>query len=226
MKDEAEHTRLNELYWDKWAESSDKPTWVNRYLRKCQRALVASLDIKQNMSFLDVGCGTGFALGRIAASVGGVGQFYGVDLSQGMIDKAEDAFKDDDSFHFLKANAESIPLANDSFHIIICSNSFHHYLNPLKTLREMRRLLRPAGKVHILDPTADSWFLRIANKIVKRFERTHVKMYSTREFQDMFREAGLEYVDTRALYLSGESASLLERLINSANKNKIHIGRK
>jgi len=226
MKDEARHIERNEAYWDRWAKSFDDATWVNNYLRRSQSALVSLLDIKENMCFLDVGCGTGYALGRIAASIEGKGRFYGVDLSQKMIDKAKENFKDEDNFHFVKANAESIPLDSDLFDIIICTNSFHHYLNPVKALKEMRRLLKSAGKAYILDPTADSWFLRLADKLHKLTEHEHVKFYSTKEFQQMFGEAGLKCAETKVLNFHREDASILERVINNTNKNKVHVGEK
>ena len=99
-----------------------------------------------------------------------------------------------DNFHFIKANAESIPLDNNLFDIIICTNSFHHYLNPDKAMKEIYRLLKVGGKIYILDPTADFWFIKIIDKISKLFEPGHVKLYSTKEFERLIIDAGLKYV--------------------------------
>ncbi len=199
MKSESEHLKLNENKWDRWAKTFDDRGWKKEYLRKAQRSLVSVMNIKENMRFLDVGCGTGRALGYIAGQLKGKGSFYGADLSSKMIDKAKDNFKDCENFHFVRANAESIPLDDDFFDVIICTNSFHHYFNPVNALREMRRLLKPGGKLFILDPTADTRLIRLFSKFAKAIEPDHVKLYSTSEFQGMYKAAGLKYTGTQII---------------------------
>lgn len=210
MKSEHEHTELNEKMWDKRAETFDEKSWRTNYLRKAQSALIDLLDIENNTSFLEVGCGTGWALGQIAILRKGKGRFYGVDLSSKMIDKAKENFKTNPNFLFIKANAESIPLDDDSFDVIICTNSFHHYLRPAKAFREMRRLLRSSGKLYILDPTADTWYVKLADKLMKLTQHEHVKLYSTEEFQKLFADSGLKYVQTKMIKMH----------------QKVHIGEK
>jgi ubiquinone/menaquinone biosynthesis C-methylase UbiE len=202
--------KLNEIKWDKWAKTLDEKSKLNDYLRKAQSNLIALLEFKDNLNFLDIGCGTGWAIGQLAKLANNNGTFYGVDLSSKMIEKAQENFKDNPVIHFITANVESIPLDDNLFDIIICTHSFHHYLNPGKALSEMHRLLKDGGKIYILDPTADTWILKIADKIIKLLEPEHVKVYSTREFQSMFATAGLNYRDCK--------------VING--HQKIHIGEK
>jgi ubiquinone/menaquinone biosynthesis C-methylase UbiE len=208
MKTDSEHIRSNEALWDRRAKSFDSPDWKTNYLRKAQTALVSLLDLKENMVILDVGCGTGWALGQAAARLKGRGQFYGVDLSSKMIDKAKENFEGLDNFHFIKANAESVPLEGNLFDIILCSNSFHHYRHPDKALKEMYRLLKPGGRTCILDPTADHWYIKVVDRLARVIEPEHVRLYSSQEFQRLFVEAGLTY---------GESISILAH-------QKIHVG--
>ena len=190
---ESKHILLNESKWDKWAKSLDGNGWEYNYLRKAQTSVISLLDIKKNMNFLDIGCGTGWALGRVAKVVDNKGSFYGVDLSRKMIEKAKENFKDYDNFHFIKANSESIPLDDTLFDIIICTNSFHHYLNPDKAMKEIYRLLKAGGKIYILDPTADVWYVRVFDMLAKLFEHSHVKLYSTEDFIKLIAGAGLKY---------------------------------
>ena len=91
---ESKHIQLNEAKWDKWAESFDGKGWRYDYLRKAQSSVISLLDIKENMNFLDIGCGTGWAIGQVAKLVDNKGSFYGVDLSPKMIEKAKENFKD------------------------------------------------------------------------------------------------------------------------------------
>jgi len=195
-KDEIKHTELNKENWDKRAGTYDDKNWRANYLRGTQSKFISRLDIKENTNFLDVGCGTGFALGEAAKAVDGKGQFYGIDLSAKMIEKAKSNFQGRDNFHFIQADSELIPLDDNFFDIIICTNSFHHYLHPDKALKEMYRLLKKGGKIYILDLTADNWFIKIIDKtILKLIQPEHVKLYSTKEFQQLFRCAGIKYIN-------------------------------
>jgi ubiquinone/menaquinone biosynthesis C-methylase UbiE len=191
---ESKHLRLNEAKWNKWSETADGKGWLYDYLRRAQLSVISLLDIKENMNFLDIGCGTGWAVGQAAKLAGNKGLFYGVDLSSGMIDKAKENFKDRTNFHFLQSNAESIPLYDNFFDRIICTNSFHHYLHPEMAMNEIHRLLRTGGKIYILDPTADIWYIKIVDKIIKLFEPQHVKIYSSEEFKSLMSCAGITYL--------------------------------
>lgn len=212
MKEEAKHLQLNKKKWDKWADSYNNKNWRNDYLKNFKNKLISSLSIKENINFLDVGCGTGYAVGEVARLANNHSQFYGVDLSAKMIEKARSNFRGMDNFHFIQANAESIPLDKYFFDIIICTNSFHHYLHPDKALGEMYRLLKKGGKLYVLDPTADHWIIKIIDKtIFKLIEPEHVKLYSTKEFKQMFEYAGLKY------------ATFSQRI---GIASKVHIGEK
>jgi len=193
MKNNSKHVQLNEAKWDAWADSLDKKNWRNDYLRSAQSQVISLLDIQPGVHFLDIGCGTGWAVGQVAKRVDDEGLFYGIDLSPKMVERAKSNFSGRDHLFFMQANVESIPLDSNLFDIIICTNSFHHYPNPVKALDEMYRLLRSGGRVFVLDPTADTWVTKIADKIIRIVEPEHVKMYSTREFQQMFNQAGLKY---------------------------------
>jgi ubiquinone/menaquinone biosynthesis C-methylase UbiE len=193
MHKESKHTEANRKKWDRWSETYDGNGRMFDYLRKAQMSLLGLADIKENLNILDIGCGTGWALGQAAKIVGNKGSFYGVDLSSGMIEKARKNFSDHANFHFLIANSESIPLDDNFFDIIICTNSFHHYLHPDKAMKEIYRLLKPCGKIYILDPTADNLAIKIADKLIRILESAHVKIYSTIEFKEMMTNAGIAY---------------------------------
>lgn len=193
MKDEARHLELNIAKWDQWAKSYDDNKSLHKALRNAQHKVVSVLDPGENIHFLDAGCGTGYAVGEAARRVNNKGVFYGIDLSSKMIEKAKEHFKGLSNFYFITANVESIPLESNYFDVIICTNSFHHYYNPGKALNEFYRLLKKGGKVYILDPTADTLFIKLADKVIKLFEPQHVKLYSTNEFRKLFSNAGFKH---------------------------------
>lgn len=207
---ESKHISSNVEKWNKWAEIADGKGLLFYFLRKAQSKLITILDIKENQNFLDIGCGTGWAVGQAARVVSNRGAFYGIDLSPKMIEKAKENFIGNVNFHFYEANSESIPLEDNFFDIIICTNSFHHYLHPEKAMKEIHRVLKSGGKIFILDPAADSWFIKIIDKVIKLFEPQHVKIYSTQEFKNLMLGAELKYSGSQKI----------------AGQEKIHLGEK
>jgi ubiquinone/menaquinone biosynthesis C-methylase UbiE len=149
--------------------------------------------LKEGIHFLDVSCGTGWAVGQVAESVNNTGKFYGIDLAPKMIEKAKENFSGKQNLHFITANADSIPLESDFFDIIICSNSFHHYFHPDRVAKEFHRLLKKGGKVYILDATSDSLLEKLVDKIFRMLEPEHVKYHNTKAYQRFFQEVGLTY---------------------------------
>ncbi len=197
--EDSKQLKINEAKWNKWAETVDGKSLKYDYLRSAQLGVISLLNLQENVNMLDIGCGTGWALGQAAKINGDKGTFYGVDLSEKMIEKAKENFKGRENFHFIKANAEEIPLEDKRFDIIICTNSFHHYLHPEKALKEMYRLLKPQGKVYILDPPVDFWVARVLAKVLHLFDRAQVGLYSTKEFEKMITRAGFKYVGTEKI---------------------------
>jgi len=217
MRSETKHIQSNKVKWDKWAGLVDGNGWRREFLRDAQRKLISLLDVKENVHFLDVGCGTGWAVGEAAKLVDFKGQFFGIDLSPKMIKKAKVNFACRDNFYFIEANAESIPLRDDVCDIVICTHSFHHYLNPNRVLREMHRVLKKGGKLYIVDTTADNWIIQVADVIIRLAEPQHVRFYSTDEFRQMFANEKLKY----------EISQTIKRAhLHVTGISKVHLGEK
>lgn len=196
VSNEQRHLESNRKKWKRWAGVADSNGRLYEYLRQAQAAVLRQASISENKNFLDIGCGTGWAVGEAARMAGYKGSFYGVDLSEDMISKARTNFKSYENITFFTANAEDIPLPGGIFDTIICTNSFHHYLRPVTVINEMSRLLKPGGKLYILDPVSDTLIVRIADRIIRFIEPQHVKIYSSIEYRDMMTAAGLKYTGT------------------------------
>jgi SAM-dependent methyltransferase len=89
--------------------------------------------------FLDVGCGT--ALMTRALPLGTVG----IDLNPRNLSKASIYAPE---ARFLVADAEgSIPLEDESFQTVVCTEMLEHLLYPDRALSEIRRVLKPGGRL-------------------------------------------------------------------------------
>ncbi len=55
----------------------------------------------------------------------------------------------------MQGDSERLPFASGSFDIVTCANSFHHYPRQDRAVAEMRRVLRPGGRLMIIDGYRD-----------------------------------------------------------------------
>ena len=192
-----DHIAENERKWDKLAGSWEK----GRYsvFRFFQRKAAERLAGKPGMTFLDIGCGTGWAVRHISRLAEGKGEFWGVDISGRMIEEARLCSSGNGNLNFLKADASELPFRDDYFDNILCTNSFHHYPDPERVIREMERVLKPAGRICILDLTPDDILTRALNRIFMKAEKAHVSFYPTPAYREMFSGSRLLHVCSKTV---------------------------
>lgn len=64
VRRDSEHAELNERKWDSRAATYDEKRFD--YFRYMQKRLIALIPLKENLHFLDLGCGTGWAVRHVA----------------------------------------------------------------------------------------------------------------------------------------------------------------
>ena len=196
MQDTDEKAKLNEDLWDTRAETYDIRFSFTRWT---QKKLVSLLQLGENPTLLDLACGTGRAERYAANRAKGKGMFYGVDNSSKMIEQAKAKSKNYTNTIFRKSKVEELPFDNSFFDFVISSNAFHHFSDPKKALKESCRVLKQRGKIYILDTTADNFFMRTVDRLSHRFEPAHIKLYSAKEFQQLFEKAGFHYAERKTI---------------------------
>ena len=97
---------------------------------------------------IDLGCGTGALLGCLLEHLGPEGRVHAVDFSPRMIEKAK-AKHHDDRVSFLVADASRIPVPNASMDRVLCFSAWPHFPDPDAVIKELLRLLRPGGRLHV-----------------------------------------------------------------------------
>nr|WP_238933746.1 class I SAM-dependent methyltransferase [Brevibacillus choshinensis] len=103
---------------------------------------------------LDAGCGDGYASCKLASLGYAV---EGIDIAGEMIRLANDrATKDGLSIRFQTGDISQLPFGDDTFAGMLAINVVEFTSSPLKTIRELRRVLLPGGTLvlGILGPTA------------------------------------------------------------------------
>jgi ubiquinone/menaquinone biosynthesis C-methylase UbiE len=113
---------------------------------------VARLGLAPGDSVLEVGCGTGANLDRLVAAVGPAGMVTGVDLSPGMLARAEALRRRGGwaNVTLLERDAGSLD-GPDRFDAVLFSLSYSVLPDPLGTLNAVWERLRPGGRIVVMD---------------------------------------------------------------------------
>ena len=112
---------------------------------------------------LDVGSGTGVVTFKAATKVTAAGRVTGIDLSDGMLRKAQEKSTQAGStaqITFLKMDAEALTFPNASFDCVLSLCALRHFPRPDVALTEMRRVLRPGGRVVVAVGSGPTLFSR------------------------------------------------------------------
>ena len=155
--DEAKGTQVERMF-DSIAHSYD---FLNHALslgidRSWRRAAIDSLKPFAPKYLLDVATGTGdFAL--LAMQRLSLDRILGIDLSEGMLSVGREKVKKEglaDRIEMRKADCMALDLPDDTFDAVTVAYGVRNFENLDQGLREMRRVLRPGGRLVIIELTS------------------------------------------------------------------------
>jgi demethylmenaquinone methyltransferase/2-methoxy-6-polyprenyl-1,4-benzoquinol methylase len=118
-----------------------------------KRAAVEAAQLRAGGIGLDVCCGTGDLLLRMAAAAGPGGRAIGLDFAPGMlaVARARAAAKAPGRLSLIRGDAEALPASGGSVDAITIAFGLRNVARPEQALREFRRVLRPGGRLVILE---------------------------------------------------------------------------
>ena len=176
-----EYRRLAATYDQRWAS----------YVQRSAAETLRRLEPRAAERVLDVGCGTGTLLALLGDRQPGV-EACGVDLSPEMLNVA--AGKVPAHVRLLVGNAESLPFADGSFDAVVSSSVYHYWRRPGQSLAELRRVLRPGGRLVITDWCDDYLLCKLCNVWLQLADRGHYRAVGSRDCTAALHEADFESV--------------------------------
>jgi ubiquinone/menaquinone biosynthesis C-methylase UbiE len=169
--------------------------------------MLEMLAAKAGECVLDVACGTGLVSLRLAASVGVRGAVVGTDISERMVEAGRRAAQEHgfDHLRFEHADAEAQPFSDAAFDAAACALGLMYVPDPRRALGEMRRVLKPGGRM-----AAAVWGARQRCGWAEIFPITDARV--TSEVCPLFFQLGTEDSLARAIAAAGFTDVRLTRL--------------
>jgi ubiquinone/menaquinone biosynthesis C-methylase UbiE len=157
--------------------------------------MVDACGVTPRDTVLDVACGPGLtacAFAKVAARV------TGIDITPAMIEraKARQGVSGLTNLTWRVGDLLSLPFPDESFSLVATRYSFHHLLDPMAALAEMKRVCEPGGRVMVMDAAPESGKAGAYNRMEKLRDPSHVRAMPSEELLRMAREAGLVSVKT------------------------------
>jgi ubiquinone/menaquinone biosynthesis C-methylase UbiE len=142
-----------ELYLQRGAAEASHRCDVNSSLGSFDllETVVAALELRPGQTVIDVGCGSGQHLVRLAEAVRPGGQARGFDISPDAVAAARLRGVEAEV-----ADAASLPLPSASVDALACTYAIYYHPRLGEVIAEWARVLRPGGRLAVSGPAADT----------------------------------------------------------------------
>ena len=138
---------------------------------------------------LDVAAGTGHVSRRLAPEVRTV---VALDATRAMLEQGR--AQAPPNVLFVQGDAERLPFLDDSFDVVVTRFAVHHFEDPTIQVSEMRRVLRPCGRLAVADLIAHPEAAETQNRLETLRDPSHTRMLELEELTDL---VGTDDVEVR-----------------------------
>ncbi|TVP43216.1 MAG: methyltransferase domain-containing protein [Gemmatimonadales bacterium] len=140
---------------------------------------------------LDIGCGTGVLLERVASACG-IARLAGIDPSAAMLGVAARRLREagHGEAGLVQGASAAIPFASASFDLVVSSSSLHFWPDPGAGLLEIARVLGPGGRLVLMDWSGDALGMRLLGYWLRARDPRHQRVLGSRELGALLDGAG------------------------------------
>jgi ubiquinone/menaquinone biosynthesis C-methylase UbiE len=158
---------------------------VGRMTSKAIPVILRSLENIKFANVLDLGCGTGTLLQDIKELYPDI-ELNGVDISENMVKIANEKLGEGDICKV--GDVENLNFMDNTFDLVTCSYSFHHYPNPEAVVKEIYRVIKPGGRFILVDQWHSGLGRMIFNMFIGLSRDGDVHIYSEKEYYQLFKQ--------------------------------------
>lgn len=137
----------------------------SNYRRRIQKPanLIKWSGVKEGMNILEIGCGSGAFTTFFARATGKNGKVFALDIQKDMLAQLERKLKklenrDIDNLEIVHSDAYNMPFKNNFFDLAYMISVFQEIPDKVKTLSEIKRVLKPGGLLSISELITDPDF--------------------------------------------------------------------
>ena len=186
------YLKQNQIEFSKQAEMILKSERFND--KKILEDMLNFCNLKGDEVVLDVACGPGIVSTAFAQNVK---QVYSLDITDKMVEICNNLVIN--NINAVQGSAENLPFEDQKFDIVVNRLAIHHFHDPSKVLKEMKRVLKVDGMIIIADifSSDDKEKAKLHNSLEYLRDPSHTKMLSLKEFEDLFEENNLEIIKSK-----------------------------
>jgi SAM-dependent methyltransferase len=139
---------------------------AHRYTKEWHIPEAADFAGARGRRVLEIGCGMGTDGAQFVAAGA---DYTGIDLTEAAIDLARQRFATSDlKGEFRVADAEQLDFADESFDVVYSHGVLHHTPDTEGAIREIHRVLKPAGRAIVMLYHRGSYNYRIGIRVLRR----------------------------------------------------------
>lgn len=155
---------MAQLEFDEATAKRLEAAYGTRDMRRRRTLVLDALAAAPGERILDIGCGPGFYVAELLDRVGAQGSVVGVDSSAPMLGIAGRRCEGHDNVELLEGDATALPVDDGGFDAAVSVQVLEYVEDIPAALREIRRALRPGGRLVLWDVDWATISLRTADE--------------------------------------------------------------
>ena len=167
-------------------------TRMNRHHEKLTLWGLTKVTIGSDSVILDVGCGGGKTLGKLAR-MAPQGKVFGIDYSADMVDFSNEVNKTlitQNRVEIIEESVEKMSFKDNFFDLVTAFETYYFWTDFPAAMKEIKRVLKPGGKLLLVN---ELLYGLTSPKII---EDTHVRLFPLEEIQNVLMSVG--FIDVQA----------------------------